>query len=90
MGIGVYTRDVIITASFLRYECGLGDKERTRGRASLRVVGWCLWAWDMICVCTYTGKWGEDDAVLQVDVAYADGGEECGGRGSHGTLIGVR
>lgn len=42
----------------------------------------------MICVCAYTGKWGKDDAVLQVDAAYADGGEECRGRGRHGTLLG--
>jgi hypothetical protein len=41
----------------------------------------------MICVCTQTGEWGKDDAVLQVDVAYTDGGEECG---AHDDLLKTR
>jgi hypothetical protein len=43
----------------------------------------------MICVCAHTGEWGKDDAVLQVDVAYADGGEECRAR-RHGYLSQTR
>jgi hypothetical protein len=43
----------------------------------------------MIGVCTETREWGKDDAVLQVHVAYADGGEECRAR-RHGGLLRTR
>jgi hypothetical protein len=43
----------------------------------------------MVCVCTHTGEWGKDDAVLQVDVAHADRGEECEAR-RHGDLLKTR